>query len=200
MKILADIGWTAFLWLLWGGSIVAMFVGIGLLAAPQAVERLNRFLATWIDTGKVQESFDRPRWVDRHVYKNHRIAGPFLFFGSLFVLYRFLLAPMKPMLARLLVHDTWGLYDAMAAFFSIVAVVGTLIGAIITFRPSMLREIEQAANQWISTDGVQRFFNRPYYFVDAHAFAWRRPIGIGLIIAGAYVALLLGKVLFGGHA
>jgi hypothetical protein len=199
MDILKEIVWHSFLWLLWGGSLVAILTGAGLLAFPAGVERLNKFLARWIDTEAVQTGFDRPRWAERYVYRHHRIFGPLLFLGSIFVLYKFLFFPIKARVALLLTNDVFRLFDAAAAFFIIVSVLGAVIGLTVTFRPSMLREFEDIANRWISTDYILRFFNEPRFTLDAHAFAHRKVTAVFLILGGIYVALLLGKVLFAGQ-
>lgn len=199
MDLINDIAWRAFLIFLWMGSVAAVLLGVGLLAAPETVERINQRLGRWIDTDKVEAEFDRPRWTERYVYKHHRVFGAFLFLGSLVVLYRFLLTPIKEELKPFLVKDVLGIFDALAAVFIIGAVLAMLIGWVMMLRPSMLREFESVANRWISTDWVGRFFNTSHRSFDRFAFSNRKWVGGVLLIVGTYIAIVLGYLLLRGN-
>jgi hypothetical protein len=199
MDIVNDIVWHSFLFLLWIGSVLAILLGAGLLLAPMHVEKVNRFFGRWIDTRTIETEFDRPRLTERYIYRHHRIFGTVFFAGAVTTLYCFLLSPTRDRAAMLLSPDTFGLFDAGMAFLIIGNVLAAVIGAIVFFRPSLLREFEDVANQWISTDRVVRFFNKPQRSFDNYVLRHRRAIGIGLIVAGLYISFFLGNLLLFGQ-
>jgi hypothetical protein len=199
MDIVNDILWHSFLLFLWMGSMLAALVGAGLLFAPAQVERINRYFAQWIGARNIGMEMDRPRSTERYIYRHHRVAGALVFSGAVVVIYRFLLAPARERMALLAAPDMFGLLDAGIAFLVIGNVLAAAIGLIVFFRPSMLREFEDVANQWISTDKVTRFFNRPQFLLDRFVMQHRCLFGAGLVIAGLGVCCLLGKLLFSGQ-
>lgn len=195
MDVINEIVWHSFLMLLWAGSVIAIFLGAGLLWVPQTVGKVNGYLARWIDTKAPQASLDRPHRLERQIYRHHRIVGLLLCLGAIFVFYRFLLSPIKPKIAILLVNDVLGLFDALSAMFVIGSVLAASIGIIMFFKPSMLREIESGANQWISVDKLFSFFSAPSFSLDRHVLKRRKIFGCVLLAAGLYVAVLLGWLL-----
>jgi hypothetical protein len=199
MDIVNDIIWHSFLLFLWIGSVLAVLIGAGLLFAPTHVERINRFFAQWIDTRNIGLEMDRPRSTERYIYRHHRVAGTLVFVGSVFVIYRFLLAPARERMALLAAPDMFGLLDPGIAFLVIGNVLAALVGVIVFFRPSMLREFEGVANQWISTERVTRFFNHPQVSFDRFVLRYPQLVGAVLIVAGLWVSCLLGKLLLSGQ-
>jgi hypothetical protein len=199
MDIVNDIAWHSFLFFLWAGSVLAVLVGVGLVFAPAHVERINRFFGRWIDTRHFEMEIDRPRSTERYIYRHHRIAGAIFFLGASVVLYRFLLSPARERMARLLAPDMFGLFDAGIAFLVITNVCAAMIGLIVFFRPSMLREFEQHANRWISTEGVAHVFNKPQFLLDQYVLRHPRLVGLVFIIAGGGISFLLGKLLLLGQ-
>lgn len=199
MDIVNDIAWHSFLLFLWGGSVLAVVVGAGLVFAPARVERINRFFGRWIDTRHFEMEIDRPRSTERYIYRHHRITGAIFFLGASVVLYRFLLSPARERMAHLLAPDTFGLFDAGIAFLVITNVFAAIIGLIVFFRPSMLREFEQHANRWVSTESLTRVFNTPQFLLDQYVLRYPRLIGLAFIVAGGGVSFLLGKLLLLGQ-
>lgn len=199
MDILYEIAWRSALLFLWIGSALALLLGVGLLLAPARTERINRFFARWIDTRKIESELDRPRWTERFVYRHHRIVGAFILSGSVFVVFQFLLRPFRQRIAPLAAHDMFGLLDATVAFFIIGGVLGALIGLIILFKPSLLRELEGEANRWVSTEKFTRAFNAMYFSFDEKVMRHRRLSGLFLAGAGAYVFVILGRLLMKGY-
>lgn len=199
MDILKDIAWHSFLVFLLVGSMLAIVVGIGLLFAPERIQVINERLARWVDTEKFERQFDRPRWTERHFYRHHRIAGSALFTVSVIVLYKFLLTPTKQKIAAIVPNDPIGLLDAMVALFVIAGALGAVIGLVVFTRPSMLRELENAANRWISTEHISRFFNTPYFSFDSCVLRYRKIAGVFFFIVGLYILLILGNLLLRGQ-
>lgn len=198
MDIAIDIVWHSILLFLWGGSVLAVIVGASLLLAPSWLAGINRRVAVWVDLSGLAGELDRPRWLERHIYRHHRLVGALLMAGSVYLVYEFLLRPTRQTLAVLVSGDVLGLLDGSIALFVIVGVLGTFLGLVMMTMPSMLRELEVASNRWISTADLAKRLNRANFTVDRIAFSARTISGIILIIGGVYVAFRLGLVLFGG--
>ncbi len=198
MDILSEIAWHSILIFLWIGSGIAFFVSMAMLIAPEKAARLNRFFTYWIDTHRVEDILDRPRWTERFVYRYHHLTGTALFCGSTLILYRFLLHPPRKHLALLLASDTYGLVEAAVAILVIGAVLGAALGLIMFAKPSVLREIEALANHWVGTEKWFRTLNQMHPSLDRFMLRSRIASFI-LLIVSAYVVLTLGSLLLTGN-
>jgi hypothetical protein len=199
MDILNEIAWHSFLIFLCIGSGAAVAVGIGMLLMPKKMERINQFMARWIDTDRMETVLDKPRWTERYFYRHHRLTGAFLLAGAVFVLHAFLFAKTKEKISVLFNGDIYGFLDALSAIFIIGSVVAALIGATMLGRPSMLREFEAAANHWISTDRALCFFNNMHFSAERLMMRYRKIVAAFLVLGGLYSLLILGKLLWAGQ-
>ncbi|RJF98848.1 hypothetical protein [Noviherbaspirillum saxi] len=198
MDLFNDIVWRSTLLLIWGGSVVAVLLGIGLLLAPVQTEKFNRYWSRRIDTSRMTKSIGKPGWLEKWIYRHHRIAGTVILFGSLYVLNVFLLRPGRMKIDQLAAADAFGLVDAVSVFFVITAVMSAFIGTVIAFKPSILRELEGAVNKSISLENLlKRFKWRDgfYTFIDEYVFHQRKISAVILISSGLYVCIRLGMVL-----
>ncbi|TFW10289.1 hypothetical protein E4K72_01625 [Oxalobacteraceae bacterium OM1] len=198
MDIMNDIMWRSLLLFLWGGAVVAVLTGIGLLLVPRRLARANHFLTRWIDTYQLTTELDRPRWLERYVYRHHRLAGTSLFAGSGYVVYVFLIAPSRQKLGLLAHYDTLGVLDASVAFLVIVGVLGAALGLIMALKPSILKELEAALNQWISIPQLLSKFKQIYFPITNSNVVLRVIAAACLVGGGSYVVIRLGMVLFAG--
>ena len=199
MDIIKDIAWHSTLIFLWIGSVVALLVGTGMLFAPDRTWKISEFFGRWIDTHSVEERLDRPRWMERHIYRHHRVAGALLTAGSVFVVYRFLFRPSKHVHFLLSGNDFGWLGDAVIALFVIGAVLGAFLGVVMMTRPSALRELEVACNQWVSTEKYHAGFNKTFFPIDSFVQKYRKVVALILIGGGAYIFLILGASLLNGN-
>jgi hypothetical protein len=198
MDIVNDIVWHSFVLFLWIGSALAILVGIGIWLAPDKTGRINQYFSRWIDTYRLQAALDRPRWTERFMYRHHRLIGGLMLGGALFVLYKFLLTPLKGKISSLTGTDVFGLIDATAAVLTIGAVLGAALGLVMITRPSLLRDLEKASNHWVSTQGFDHIVNRRPVDVDKYAFRYNRVTGLFLILSGLYVFVILTNLLLRG--
>lgn len=199
MNIINEIAWHSLILFLWSGSGLGVVVGFGLLFAPETLERVNTYLMRWIDTHKIEAELDRPRWMERFVYRHHRLIGGALFCGSVFIIYKFLLRPLRQKFAFFAINDVFGLLDAAIALFVISGVLGAMIGLIMAGKPSLLRELETAANRWISTDKLNEAFNKMHFSLDRIMLRHRKAAGLTLIAVSSYVCYVLGVLLLNGN-
>lgn len=199
MDLFNDIVWRSMLLLMWGGSVIAVLLGLGLLIAPVQTEKINRYWSRWIDTGLVSKTIGKPGQLERWVYRHHRIAGILILFGSLYVLNAFLLRSGRMKMERLASADPFALVDALWVFFVIAGVLSAFFGAVIAFKPSILRDLEGTLNKSVSPNNLFAQYNRFYFVVDKYFFRGRKFPAIVLLACGLYVFIRLGGVLLKGH-
>ncbi|KRB84608.1 hypothetical protein [Noviherbaspirillum sp. Root189] len=198
MDLFNDIVWRSFLLLLWGGSVIAVLLGIGLLIAPAQTEKINRYWSRWVDVSRMTRTIGKPQQLERWVYRHHRIVGGLILFGSLYVLNAFLLRTGRLKIERLASMDPFGLVDAVWVFFVIAGVLSAFFGAVIAFKPSILRDLEVALNKSISSKNLFERCNGLYFCIDAYIFQRRKFSAFVLIGCGLYVSVRLGIVLLKG--
>lgn len=185
MEVLLDILGRSLLLILWGGGWCAILLGIGLLLAPAQVMRFNAHCSRWVDGEKLRLAPDRPLYTERFIYRHHRLAGSLLFCGSVYVLYKLMLDPRRPRSPG--VSDPYGLFDAAVAVLVVFAVFGSTIGAVIATKPSLLRDIETAANKWIVFHESRREWAGPLLPLKGKIFTYGNTVGAFLLLCGIYV-------------
>ncbi|MFC7513955.1 hypothetical protein ACFQUU_02945 [Herbaspirillum sp. GCM10030257] len=198
MDLFNDIVWRSMLLLIWGGSVIAVLLGLGLLIAPAQTEKINCYWSRWIDMGLVNKTIGKPGQLERWAYRHHRIVGISILFGSLYVLNAFLLRSGRMKMERLASTDPFGLVDAVWVFFVIAGVLSAFFGAVIAFKPSILRDLEVALNKSVSLNNLFAQYSRFYFVVDKYFFQGRKFPAFALIACGLYVFIRLGGVLLGG--
>jgi hypothetical protein len=180
------------------GSIVAAFVGAGMLFAPERTVELNVYMSRWIDTRWAAVELDRPRWTERFFYRGHRVAGALLSVGASYVLYTFLLTPTPTRISKLFKDDIMGLWPAFSAFLVIGNVLAVFIGVMVFARPSLIRDIEKAANRWISTEFLDNFFGAMRMPIDEFVLRNKKTAGGFLLVGGVYTAAKMMALLLTG--
>jgi hypothetical protein len=185
--------------LLTAGSLAGVLLGIGMLAWPEKIALLNRYFSRWFGTQKLKEELDRPRWVERYVYRYHKLSGAVLLLGAIFVLYSFLLSESVRRISAYLPSGLRGLWDAVAAVVIVGSVVALIVGAIVAVRPSLLRDIEKASNRWVSTEGMANVLDGMNMNVDSHVLRHRRLAGLFMIIGGGYAFVVIGQLFWWGQ-
>lgn len=196
MNIINDILLHSLLLFLWGGGLVGLLVGIGMLLKPEQMSRVNQFFSRWVDTNKVEVVMDRPRWTERYFYRHHRVVGCLMLGGALVILYAFLFSRSFQNLNIIVSRDSSWLLDAGRAMLIVGSVLAAIVGLIMLLRPSSLRDVEKAANRWISTEGLLKFFNDVHNSFDQYLLRHRRFAGVFLVIASTYVMTVLGSILW----
>lgn len=198
MNAIREILSQSFLALLCVGGAAGVVLGAGLLIQPERIAVLNRLCSRWIGTQKLDEELDRPRWIERYVYRHHWTAGALLLVGALFVLYVLLFGSRLYAFAASLSSGFRVLWDSTRALLLLGSVLAALVGAVIMVRPSLLRDIERASNRWVSTDTVSKTFEGIYDSFDRQVLRHSRTAGVLMILGGAYVLMVLGQLLLRG--
>lgn len=180
------------------GSLAGLLMGIGMLLKPEQLARINKRLSHWVGTDKITEPLDRPRWMERVVYRHHRLVGGLLLAGSVFILYTFLFSYNARKITGALGAQYWGLLDAVLAFFIVLSAIAALIGIIVFIRPSALRELEKLSNRWVATDKAAKSLDRMIHSFDEHVHRRRQVWGVFLVAGSLYILYALGKFLWAG--
>jgi hypothetical protein len=137
------------------GLLLALFVGVLLLARPQALFVLNTKLSRWIDTRATFHMLDQPRHLERFFYRHHRALGAFIVLGASYVLWRWAFHYERAEVVALLSRDwlaagmDWVPLALEAALIGLHCAI-LVVGALIFYRPSLLKGVERAANRWQS--------------------------------------------------
>ncbi|MGH8481081.1 MAG: hypothetical protein ACRES8_01305 [Nevskiaceae bacterium] len=181
------------------GLVLAVFVGVLLLARPRALFALNARLSRWVDTREAFRLLDQPRHLERFFYRHHRILGGFVVFGATYVLLRWALVYDRED-ALALLSPRWvargidWLPLALEAVLVALHVAILAIGMLIVFRPSLLKGVEKAANRWQDgprTDPLDSVVGN----LDGTVEGYPRVSGLLLVISASWCLLALAPVI-----
>lgn len=186
------------------GALAGMVVGAMLLLRPQSLQRVCQLCNRWISTRHLDQSLERSVSLDPWFYRFRLTGGTLTLLGSLYIIYFFTVS-----------MDRAGTMSGLANHFNLpsslvgalldATVLSALLGALLAgfislfmlLRPSMMREFEQGANQWLSLRRALKPMEIPRQDVDEYVFKHGRQTGVLLVLGSLYVlALLLSWV---GH-
>jgi hypothetical protein len=185
-----------FLLFLMAGGIAGFFVGALLLLRPVWLLNIGRKVNRWVVTRHIGLLLDRVVKVDRWFYRHHRASGASLLAGAAFLMYFFVAVLDKPHLLMRL-SAAWTLSPAIAEILLDATVLAILLGAAFTaivslfllVRPSMLRELEQHSNQWISLRRALKPFEISRAGVDDYVFLNVQMAGVLLLFCSLYTLI-----------
>lgn len=183
-------------------AAICLAVGLFLAVKPQRFLALTGRMNRWISTDAAFAALDRPRQLDRFLYRRHLWVGAVLLLGGLYILYIFWswydrarVLPTLPTIYNA-AASAW-IYDSFVLLLRGVGVVGVLAGVVVLVRPSLLKTLEGRANRWISTDTYTRSLdlqkNLPTEWFPGHA----RWFGIGIAAGSIFIMWRCGQVLWG---
>ena len=198
LHILREVLLHSFLVLLVIGSVISVFVGTFLLLSPGRIRSLNLAMSRWVETHRFGDALDKPHRIEKFLYRHHRIVGMLITVGALYVLNFFLLTPDARNIAARLSVNKMGLMDALVSMFVIGSVLAAAIGLMMMLKPSILRELEQAANRWVSTDIITSFFNAKHQGADGFVLRYGKFFAPLFILGGGYILIRIGILLLNG--
>ncbi|NJD34443.1 MAG: hypothetical protein FIA96_06355 [Betaproteobacteria bacterium] len=120
--------------------------GVGLLLAAARQPDKPDTLRGRLLNGRLQEVLERPRRVERFIYRHHRLFGVAIVAGALMLLA--VLGAGKPLLFWVVLPGGPSVRAAMVVLW-VLAVAVLVIGIIVLVRPSALKGVETLANRWI---------------------------------------------------
>lgn len=180
------------------GSLGGLVVGALLLWRPQRLHAVSALLNRWISTRHLDQSLERSVSLDPWFYHYRRTSGVLTLLGSCYILYFFTVSLDKAnainglsqyfKLPSVLVG---GLLDAGTLIALLGATFAAFISLFLLWRPSMLRDFEQGANQWLSLRRALKPVEIPRQGVDEYVFQYARRAGILLVLGSLYTLVLL---------
>ena len=178
-------------------GMVILLLGIVLVAVPDRVRNASRGLDRWISTELFFRTMDKPHNLERSFYHHHRLFGVLIMLGALYVLYALTLpVDVDTVIASLpviknQVLSSWVYSSARYVLIGMNAVI-VLAGAVILFRPSLLKAMETYANRWITSDKPVQQLNQSHA-IPEHIFPRNiRLFGVAVTLAGVYIMLATG--------
>lgn len=180
------------------GSLAGIVVGALLLLRPQSLQRVGQFFNRWISTRHLDQSLERTVDLDPWFYRHCRTSGVLTLTGAVYILYYFTVKLDRAnAIAGLSKHFNWpaslvgGLLDALVLSAILGALFAAFVALFLLVRPSLLREFEQGANQWVSLRRALKPMEMPRKGVDEYIFRHGRQAGILLVLGGLYTLVLL---------
>lgn len=180
------------------GSLAGILVGAMLVFSPQRFHSVSALLNRWISTRNFDKPLERSFALDPWLYRYRNITGTAILFGALFVLYYFSVVIERDLsIAGLARHFHYppllvaGLLDALVLSALVGAFCAVLVALFMLFRPSLLRDFEQGANQWLSLRKALKPMEIPRDDVNLFVLRYTRQVGIFLMLGGLYTLVLM---------
>lgn len=135
------------------GLLLALLTGLLLLARPSALFAATQRLNRWVDTSERFRRLEEPHYWERLFYRHHRLIGGAVSGGAAYVLWCWLLATPRASATAVFgigpaaLRNAW-LAEALDSLIVGLHVFVLAVGLAILLRPSLLKNLERAANQW----------------------------------------------------
>lgn len=187
--------------LLLGGAILGLVIGITLLVDSERVMRWNAALNRWYSTRQAFQKLEEPIDVKRVIYRWHRLAGVLVFAGAVFTLdvlaFTYKTGALVQAFRGVGNPVILGIVFETLRIVLIVGNVAALIaGAILCFRPSLLKGVEAVGDRYYSGREAMKPLEVMHYQPDEFVLGRPKLVGTLLTIGSAYVMVALGLLLF----
>lgn len=186
--------WETFvLPLLMLGCVVGFIIGAMLILCPQMFHSLNQTANRWISTRGIEKPLEKMILIDHWFYQYRRISGGLLFIASVTVLTvctsgfdrSLALLSLRTFTASINAQHL----DVLVLICLLGAVFAALISLFLVFRPSLLRDFEQSANQWMSLRHAIKPLEVQRTPLDEYVLNHVRLAGVVLLCCSLYVVL-----------
>jgi hypothetical protein len=191
--------WRALAIFLLGGALSGIALALLLIFKPHLLERINRVANRWISMRHIDRPLDRIISIEQWFYQYHRLLGILVILGAGYILVYFGLlfdkvAALKHLAGYVPSRLLDGLLDALVLGALLGAVVALLVGLFLWLRPSLLRGIEEEANQWVSSRRATKVLDVPHSQVDRYVARHARRIGWLLLLGSIYLFFVLFRL------
>ncbi|MDZ4201702.1 MAG: hypothetical protein U1C96_06100 [Gallionella sp.] len=188
--------WQALVIFLALGALLGIALGLLLIIRPQWVTALNHVANRWISTRNMNRFLDRSISIEQYFYRHHRVLGVLAVAGAIYVLMHFGLQfdkqpALRGMIGYLPPHAADSLLDALVLASLTGGAFALWAGLLLGLRPSMLRGLEEGANQWITARRLTRQIDIPRDDVDRLVLAHAPQSGWLLLLGGLALLILL---------
>jgi len=186
--------------LLLGGAILGLAIGITLLVDSERVMRWNAALNRWYSTRQAFQKLEQPIDVKRVIYRWHRVAGVLVLAGAIFTLdvlvftyhagalVRAFRGAGNPVILGIL-------FETMRIVLIVGNVAALIAGAILCFRPSLLKGAEAVGDRYYSGREAMKPLEVMRYQPDEFVRSRPKLVGAVLTVGSAYVIVIFGLLL-----
>lgn len=173
-------------------ALSGVVLALLLIFKPQLLERINRVANRWVSMRLISQWVDRSISIERWFHQHHRAVGIFIVLGSCYMLIYFgflfdkayTLQRWSGMLPAQLLRV---LLNAMVMAALIAGAVALIVGLFFWLRPSLLRGMEEEANQWVSSRRATKVLDEPHGQVDRFVARHAQRVGWLLLLGSIYL-------------
>lgn len=198
MPVVENILLHAFLNFLLFGSVAGLFVGAILILRPHWLARIGLFTNRWISTRQIDRNLESTITLDPWFYRYRKMSGALTLLGALYVLYFFTIQldkgiAVEGLAKRFHVPASYigALFDPLVLIALLGAAFALFVSLFVIFRPSLLRDFERSANQWISLRRAMKPLEISHSEVDDYIFHHTQQVGVLLVLGSIYTIVLL---------
>ena len=188
--------WRALAIFLLIGALFGVALALLLIFKPHLLERVNRVANHWVSTRnatrRLNQVMDRTISIEQWFYQHHRATGIVAMLGATYMLIYFGIlfdkaAMLQNLRSSIPLKLLEGLLDALVLGALVGATVAFIVGLFLWLRPSMLRGIEESANQWVSTRQSTKTLEIPRDQVDRFVARHAQRVGWLLLLGSIYL-------------
>ncbi|MBF0124726.1 MAG: hypothetical protein HQL60_05255 [Magnetococcales bacterium] len=162
--------------------VLAILFGIGLLGHPTATTGVWQQLPSWLASMRV------PLRLERYFYRYHRWFGLLVVVTSAMVLFSLARPAVDPRLLlepyRTMDPLFYSLLRTLLIFCVLSSLFTFMIGAIIFYRPSVLKHFERWANQPVTQQLIGHWWQQARQGAMALTQRYPRQVGLLLVALG----------------
>lgn len=192
--------WQSLAIFLYIAAMLGILLGLLLVFKPELMERINRVANRWISTRHIERLLDRSFSIEHWFYRHHRVLGIAIVLGALHILIYFgfqfdTAYALQHLSSKVPVKLLDIPLDVLKLFLLIGAAVALMAGLIVWLRPSVLRGMEEGANQWVSTRRATKVLDVPHDQLERFVTRHARQIGWLLLLGSIYLFFAMFRVL-----
>ena len=182
------------------GAFLGMSLGLLLIYRPQLLGRVNRVGNSWISTRHISRVLDRSISIEHWLYRHHRPLGIAVILGAVYILAYFGWLFDKAVALQQLTHYAPAvlldiLLDAMVYTLLFGGATALVIGLFVWLRPSLLRGVEEQANQWVTSRKATKVLDVQHSEVDVFVMHHARQVGWLLLLGSIYLFFAMFRAL-----
>lgn len=182
------------------GALTGVAVSLLLIFKPHLMERVNRAANRWISTRRLNQLLDRSIGIEHWFYRHHRPLGMLIVFGACYILAYFgMLFDKATALQRLSGYMKVFLLDMLLDALVLASLTGAaaalFVGLFLWLRPSLLRGIEESANQWVSSRRATRMLDIPHDQIEQFVAGHAQSMGWLLLVGNIYLLFAVLRLL-----
>jgi hypothetical protein len=175
-------------------GVLLVPLGLSFLLIPEKMLRIGEKLNHWISTEHIFDSLNRPRFLERFVYRHHSIFGILVIAISTICIYMMLFyADISLIMYKLLlmVETEFSKWLLVSLYYILAGanVLAFMLGVIIVIRPSVLKTLEDKANHWFEAEEKLKVLDNTRDLPDSIFPGNPRIFGTLILIAALYILM-----------